>query len=265
VDLFLFAAALAGGALNAVAGGGSFLTLPALICAGVAPVTANATSTLALWPGSAASAIAYRVHVSTSRTLLGVLLLISVCGGLVGALLLVGTSDTSFMGLLPWLMLTAAVTLSAGGQLQKRLGRAYLGRGARHPAPSTHSTRQFPLVPLLVQLAIAAYGGYFGGGAGIMMLAMLSLAGLSDIHEMNGIKSLMAVAINAVALIAFILYGVVDWRPGLVMVAGAVVGGYAGASLARRLQERHVRGLVLAVAWTMTAYFFVRQFGSSVR
>jgi uncharacterized membrane protein YfcA len=223
VILFLFAAALVGGALNAVAGGGSFLALPALLYAGVPPVTANATTTLALWPGSLASAVAYRGHFASSRSRVATLLATSVAGGLLGGVLLVRTSDTSFMRLLPWLMLAAAVTFTFGGQVQRRLRR-------RDASPAAaDSGGGFPVVPLLVQLAIATYGGYFGGGAGIMMLAMLSLAGLTDIHEMNGLKSLLAVAINGVALAAFLLYGVVDWAHGGVMIGGAIVGGYVGA------------------------------------
>jgi uncharacterized membrane protein YfcA len=275
VDLFLFGAALVGGALNAVAGGGSFLALPALLYAGIAPVSANATTTLAMWPGSVASAVAYRDHFMTSRTRLLLLLSISVVGGVLGGLLLVGTSDTSFMRLLPWLMLTATVTFTFGGQVQARLRRVRVRAAAARqafssarrgevgrdspahtiPAPGTRSA--FPVLPLLIQLAIAVYGGYFGGGAGIMMLAMLSIAGLTDIHEMNGLKSLLAVAINGVALAAFIYYGVVDWSHGLVMVAGAILGGYAGATLARRVDQKYVRWFVIVVGWTMTAYFFV--------
>jgi uncharacterized membrane protein YfcA len=115
-----------------------------------------------------------------------------------------------------------------------------------------------PLLALLIQLGIATYGGYFGGGAGIMMLAMLSIAGLSNVHEMNGLKSVLAVAINAVALIAFLLHGVIVWRPGTVMFAGAIIGGYAGASMARRLDQVRVRQFVIAIGWLMTAYFFIR-------
>ena len=111
---------------------------------------------------------------------------------------------------------------------------------------------------MLLQLAIAIYGGYFGGGMGIMMLATLSIAGMTDIHEMNGLKAILGVAINGVAVVAFIANGMVAWAPGLVMVAGTIVGGYAGASLARTIDRRFVRFFVIAVGWTMTIYFFIR-------
>lgn len=257
MTLFLFGVAMVGGALNAVAGGGSFLALPALLFAGVAPVVANATTTMALWPGSLASAIAYRGHFATSRSRLATLLATSIAGGLLGGFLLVRTSDTSFLRLLPWLMLAAAVTFTFGGALQQRLRRR---RGAAVYGASgvVHDRAGIPLLALLIQLLIATYGGYFGGGAGIMMLAMLSLAGLTDIHEMNGLKALLAVAINGVALAAFVAYGVVDWSRGAVMIAGAIVGGYAGASIARRIDPGKVRAFVIAVGWIMTFYFFLR-------
>jgi uncharacterized membrane protein YfcA len=111
---------------------------------------------------------------------------------------------------------------------------------------------------LLFQLAIAIYGGYFGGGMGIMMLAAFSIAGMADIHEMNGLKTLLAVAINGVALVEFIATGAIAWAPGLIMVAGGILGGYYGAFLARKIDGGVVRAIVIVIAWTMTAYFFVR-------
>lgn len=241
MSFFLFFAAAAGGALNAVAGGGSFITLPALMWAGVSPVAANATSTLAMWPGSVASAVGYRREIRTTTRLLLALGSVSLVGGLAGAVLLIRTSDTSFLRLLPWLMLVAAATFTFGGRL----------RQSQHP-------RRMAVI-LLVQFAIAIYGGYFGGGMGIMMLATMSIAGMTDIHEMNGLKSMLAVAINGVALVEFVTTGAVAWRPGVVMIAGAVTGGYAGAAVARKISSRWVRRLVIGIGWSMTLYFFARQ------
>jgi uncharacterized membrane protein YfcA len=245
VTVFLFAAAVLGGALNAVAGGGSFIALPALLWAGVPPVAANATNTFALWPGSLASAWAYRREIAGTRRWLLPLGAVSVAGGLGGALLLIRTPDAAFLRLLPWLLLLAAVTFTVGGRLPARLGS-----GAPVGSVSWGA--------LAGQLVIATYGGYFGGGMGIMMLAALAVAGMTDIHQMNGLKSALAVAINGVAVAEFVLAGAIVWRPGLVMVAGAIVGGYLGAALARRVDQRHVRATVVAVAWGMTVYFFVR-------
>jgi uncharacterized membrane protein YfcA len=270
VTVFLFFAALLGGALNAVAGGGSFIALPALLVAGVPPVSANATNTLALWPASLSSAWAYRREVSATRTWLASLGGVSLLGGLVGGLLLVRTSDASFLRLLPWLMLLAAVTFTFAGPLQRivrnrpqhpalgtqhpALGTQHPALGTQHPAPSTWH----PMWALVLQLAIAIYGGYFGGGMGIMMLAALSLAGLTDIHKMNGLKSVLSVAINGVSLVEFVALGIVAWTPGLVMVAGGIAGGYAGAATARRVDQRYVRAFIIVIAWSMTVYFFVR-------
>jgi uncharacterized membrane protein YfcA len=265
-SLFLFIAALLGGALNAVAGGGSFIGVPALLSAGIAPVAANATTTLAMWPGSLSSAVAYRREIVRARHWLVTLGAASLVGGLVGGWLLIRTPDQRFLQLLPWLMLAAAVTFTIGGRVADRLQeRRAPGSKARStearstPARSTQArSTKAPLWILLFQLVIAIYGGYFGGGMGIMMLAAFSVAGMTDIHEMNGIKTLLAVAINGVALAEFIVNGAVAWTPGLIMVAGAIVGGYYGAFLARRIKAGVVRAIVMVIAWTMTIYFFVK-------
>jgi uncharacterized protein len=240
------------GALNAVAGGGSFLTLPALLHAGVGPVAANATSTMALLPGSMSSAWAYRREWKTGRGLV-LLALVSVVGGLIGALLLVRTSDSAFLRLLPWLMLVGAATFSAGEHIAGALGRP-----DRQADDSVSDGETPPLWALAVQLAIATYGGYFGGGMGIMMLAVFAAMGMTRMHEMNGVKSLLAVAINGVALVEFLVSESIAWSPGLVMVAGALVGGYVGASIARRQEGPRVRQFALVVAWSMTVFFFWR-------
>jgi hypothetical protein len=244
VTAILFLVTLVAGALNAVAGGGSFLTLPTLLYAGISPVSANATSAFAVWPASVASTVAYRREIRPSGRTLAALGAASLLGGLLGGLLLVKTSDSSFLRLLPWLMLLAATTFTFGGFVTQRIGRT----------PSRH----VPAWALLLQLAIATYGGYFGGGMGIMMLAGFAAAGMTDIHEMNGLKSVLGVAINGVALVAFVAHGAIAWTPGLVMVAGGIVGGYGGAAIARRLNRDAVRILIMVIGWTMTVYFFLR-------
>jgi uncharacterized protein len=257
-QLFLFAAAMLGGALNAVAGGGSFFTLPALIYAGVGAVSANATSTLAMWPASLASAVAYRREIAPVGQWLVYLGATSLIGGLVGGLLLVKTSDTHFLALLPWLLLAAVATFTFGGPLTRTLRRGRAPAIVPSDAAGSAPVARPPLWILILQLAIAIYGGYFGGGMGIMMLAALSVAGLTNIHEMNGLKTLLAVAINGVALVAFVADGAIAWQPGVVMVAGGIVGGYSGAQLARRGGTTAVRTFVIVAGWAMTVYFFVR-------
>jgi len=241
--LFLFLAALVGGALNALAGGGSFIALPALLFAGVPPVVANATNTVALWPASVSGALAYRREIAVARSWLAGLGLVSLIGGLAGAQLLIRTSNAGFLRLLPWLMLVAAATFSVGTLVVNRFGG---------PA------RRLSWLGILLQFVIAIYGGYFGGGMGIMTLATLSIAGMNDIHQMNGVKLVLAVLINGASLVEFVAAGVVVWRPALVMAAGAVVGGYAAAATARRVDQRYVNGVIVVIAWTLTVYFFVR-------
>jgi hypothetical protein len=245
LNVLLFVVATVAGALNAVAGGGSFLTLPTLIFAGVSPVAANATSTLGMWPGALASAVAYRRELSARTRWLAPLLLVSLAGGLVGAILLVRTSDTSFLRLLPWLMLLAAATFTFGERVRLALSLEHLSGNV--------------VLVCVLQFVIAIYGGYFGGGMGIMMLASFALAGMIDIHEMNGLKTLLGAAVNALAMAEFIVTGVVAWGPGLILVAGSITGGYAGATLARRIDQRWVRAAVVFIGWTMTVYFFVRR------
>ena len=242
--VLLFLATMAAGALNAVAGGGSFILLPALLYAGVPPVSANATCAFAVWPASVASAVAYRRDIVHARGGLRLLGAASLAGGLIGGLLLVKTSDSSFLRLLPWLMLLAAATFTFGGAVAARLPRM--------------EGRSLSIAAALVQLLIATYGGYFGGGMGIMMLATFTAAGMTDIHEMNGLKTVLAVVINGVALVTFILYGAIAWRPGVVMAIGGIVGGYVGAAPARLLNPDLVRGFIIAVGWVLTAYFFLR-------
>ena len=262
MSLFLFLAAFVGGALNAVAGGGSFIGLPALIFAGVPAVSANATNTLALWPASASSAWAYRREVSATRSWIVSLGGASLAGGIIGGFLLLRTSDAAFVRLLPWLLLVAAVTFSFGGVIQHLVGEAPqhpAGAAPQHPAGAAqHVTETAGVAVLLLQFAISIYGGYFGGGMGIMTLATLTIAGMSNIHQMNAVKSVLAVIINGVALAEFVALGAIAWAPGAIMVAGGIAGGYVGAATARQVDPRYVRNLIMVVAWGMTVYFFVR-------
>jgi uncharacterized membrane protein YfcA len=245
VTFFLFAAAFVGGALNAVAGGGSFIGLPVLIFSGVPAVSANATNTLALWPASISSAWAYRRELSAARAWVTRLGAVSLAGGILGGLLLV-----------------AAVTFSFGSTLQRLFAPHPAGEVAEHPAgeAAKHSTAIDPqhLAVLFLQLLISVYGGYFGGGMGIMMLATLAIAGMTDLHQMNAVKSVLAVLINGVALAEFIALGAIAWAPGIIMVAGGIAGGYVGAATARRVDQRYVRALVMVIAWGMTIYFFLQ-------
>jgi hypothetical protein len=241
----LFFAAAVGGAINSVAGGGSFVAFPALLFAGVPPVAANATNTIALWPGSVASAVAYRRELRDVRRELVPLGTASFVGGLAGSLLLLRTSDSTFILLIPWLLLFATLLFSFGGAVTRKV------MGGKEASLG---------VAVGAQLFIGFYGGYFGGGMGIMMLAVLSLLGMTDIHRMNSLKAVLGTLVNGVAVVTFIVAGAVAWAPGSVMIVGGIAGGYAGAAIARRVEPGTVRRLVLAVAWIMTGYFFLRTY-----
>ena len=241
----LFVAAAIGGAINAVAGGGSFVAFPALLFAGVPPVAANATNTIALWPGSVASAVAYRRELRGVKRELVPLGVASLVGGIVGSVLLLRTSDHTFVLLIPWLLLFATLLFSFGSAVTRKL------TGGKDASLG---------VAVVAQLFIGLYGGYFGGGIGIMMLAVLSLLGMTDIHRMNSLKAILGTLVNGVAVVTFVIAGAVAWAPGSVMVVGGIVGGYAGAAIARRVEPKTVRRLVLGVAWAMTGYFFLRTY-----
>jgi uncharacterized protein len=247
----LFIAAILGGTLNAVAGGGTFITLPSLIFTGVPPTNANASSTVALWPGAIASIWAYRKELAKQRR--SIILLLggtSLIGGVLGAELLINTSQSTFVKLLPYLLLVATVLFALSGPITTRL---------RKNAPAKKRQSWLMLVGIaLLQLVIAIYGGYFGGGIGILMLATLGLMGMEDIHEMNSMKTLLAATINGAAVVIFVMRGVVVWPQTILMMVGAIIGGYGGAYFARKIDQRWVRGFVIVVGVSMTIYFFVR-------
>jgi uncharacterized membrane protein YfcA len=249
--LVLFVAAILGGTLNSVAGGGTFITLPSLLFTGVLPITANATSTVALWPGSIASVWAYREELVKQRRSIVLLLSgTSLIGGVLGAELLLSTSQSTFVKLLPYLLLVATVLFALSGPITTRL-RSKALKGGRQS--------WLTLVGIaILQLIISIYGGYFGGGIGILMLATLGLMGMENIHEMNAMKTLLTTFINGVAVIIFVIRGVVVWPQAILMVVGAIIGGYAGAYFARKIDQRWVRGFVIVVGVSMTIYFFLR-------
>jgi uncharacterized membrane protein YfcA len=244
--------AVLAGAINSVAGGGSFLTFPALMFCGVTPIRANATNTVAVWFGSVASVGAYRKQLGGQRRALVTLLITSFIGGLLGALLLLGTPDATFKRLLPWLMLTATLIFIFGRYLTTWLRRqVHLDiTEPRHVGPF--------IAGCVLQLVIAVYGGFFGGGIGILMLALLTLLGYEEIHAMNALKTVLATAVNGIAVVTFIVARIVDWPQALVMIVGSIIGGYGGAVLAQKVNGEVIRRLVMAVGLGMTAYFFVR-------
>ena len=248
--LLTFSAGVLAGAMNGLAGGGSFVTLPALIAAGVPPVQANASSTVALFPGGLASAWPYRDGLRpVAEVPLRALLATTLLGGLGGALLLLWTPAAAFGFVLPWLLLLACLALAFG----RRLGEALRARWRIHP----HAV-------LAIQFALGVYGGYFGGAVGIMMLALWGLVDQRELKELNAPRTLLVSAANAVAVLAFIAAGAVRWPETLGMLAGAVVGGYAGAHLGRRAPPGLVRTVTLLATACITLAFFVKTYAPTL-
>jgi uncharacterized membrane protein YfcA len=249
-SIFLFFAALVAGVINSVAGGGSFLTFPALLVSGISPIVANATNTAALWPGIVASGVAYRnAFTPEARRLVPALIVTGVIGGVLGARILLVTPQATFMRLVPWLLLAATLLFVASGRITRWVrARTSQGRGPRLLMAGG----------LLLELMIAIYIGYFGAGIGILLLALLALLGLENIHAMNGIKTILVGVCNGVALVVFIWAKAIVWPQALLMLVGASIGGYGGAYYAQRMNPKHVRWLVIAVGFGVSAYFFIR-------
>ncbi len=241
--LLLLVAAFLGGALNAAAGGGTFLTLPALMIIGVSPVAANATGSVALLPGYVASTWGFREELLTQHSAgLGLMIVTSLVGGAVGAALLLVTSNHAFRAIVPWLMLLATLLFACGPWLMTRILRSELaGRAAT----------------TIGVFLVSVYGGYFNGGLGIMLLALLGLLGYADLNFMNGLKNLISVVLTAIAVLVYAVGNTVIWSDALVMMPAAVAGGYAGARIARHLPEHYLRyGIVAVGAITTAAFFF---------
>jgi uncharacterized protein len=248
--LFLFFAALIAGLLNAVAGGGSFISFPALLFTGMAPIAANATNTAALFPGTVASTVAYRnAFTPDARRLLPLLLLTGIVGGFLGARILLNTPQSTFLHLIPWLLLAATLLFLAGPRISAWV---------RRRAAAGKTSRPLTIAGFFLELLISIYIGYFGAGVGILVLSLLALLGMEDIHAMNGVKVLLVSVVNGVAMITFIVAKMIFWPQAVLMIAGSLTGGYAGAHYAQKMNQKHVRWIVVAVGISMSAYFFIR-------
>jgi uncharacterized membrane protein YfcA len=246
--ILLFVAGLVGGALNSLAGGGSFVVFPALLAAGVPPVLANASNTYAALPGYASGALGYWKDIVAHKDRLLVYSIIGALFGYAGAELLLHVSDAQFSYAVPWLILFAVVLFIFGGRINS-LVQAYggAGRGAKATGAAL----------LLVLLAvISVYGGFFNAGLGILLLAFLVLAGIENIHAANGIKMFISVLIALVAVIRFAVSGDIDWLHGTIALVGVTIGSYVAARLAYRIPTRIIRALVIVYGVGLTIYFF---------
>jgi uncharacterized membrane protein YfcA len=240
----LIAAAFGAGILNTVAGGGTFLTFPALVFTGMPPVMANATSTVAVFPGYLGGAFGFRSELAGfDRRRLLRLVVITLVGGLVGSSLLLVSSNEAFSMVVPFLLLGATLAFLFGDKIRQWAGAK---------AQDVSSEGAVGL------FGVALYGGYFNGGLGIVLLALFSLWGMTDLNRMNALKSGLSFLLSAISVAVFAVAGLVAWPEALIMMLAATAGGYAGAPLARALPKPIVRGVIATVGFGMSAIFFWR-------
>jgi uncharacterized protein len=247
--LSLFLASIMAGALNGVAGGGSFITFPTLIFVGLSPIQANATNNTGTWIGYLASLYAYRQDLGMRSRELWSLILISLTGGILGSVLLIKTPQSVFTKLVPYLLLVATLLFALNPLFKQFQNRR-----------STLPSQGILLLLRILQLAIAIYGGFFGGGVGILLLALFGLMGMEDIHAMNALKTLLSTCINGIAMVTFIVSGAVLWPHAILMSVGTILGGYWGVYYIRRVDPKLVRLFVIAVGLSMTLYFFIKTY-----
>ena len=252
--ILLMIAGVAAGAINAVAGGGTLITFPALLLARTPSVIANATNTLAIVLGTSGGLYGYRRQLGTVRGWLRRFVPVSLLGGLLGAMLLTATGEKVFARLVPFLLLFATVLFLGQGAFRRYAGFADKPGGTPHP----HDRHVW--IAVIFQFLVAVYGGYFGAGIGILMLASLGFIGLTDIHEMNALKTVLGSLINLVAAIYFIFAGLISWPKAGVMTIGAMAGYFLGAHYAQRIPQRRVRQIITAIGFTISAALFYQQF-----
>ncbi|NJD10156.1 MAG: sulfite exporter TauE/SafE family protein [Gemmatimonadetes bacterium] len=243
--LLVCSAALLAGVVNSIAGGGTLLTFPSLLTL-LSPVAANATSTMALLPGSLSAGFGYRRELRRARHHLLLLWPPSFVGGIIGSLLLIRMPERVFAGAVPWLLIVASILLL----LQRPLLR-YFGT---HPHAQPHLRTRLAVMGF--QLLVGIYGGYFGAGIGILMLSSLAFLGIPNIHEMNAVKNILAATMNGISVVIFVLAGVVVWKFAAIMAVAAILGGYGGARVARRMNPEVVRLIVVAIGFLVAAWSF---------
>jgi uncharacterized membrane protein YfcA len=245
----LLVVAFVAGAVNSLAGGGTLLTFPALLLLGMDPIVANATSTVALWPGTLGAILGYRAELRERSGLILPLAVPSLVGGAAGAVLLISTPSMTFERIVPFLILFATLLFAVHGPIRDRV---FDDAAVRSPRWWT--------IAIGLQLGIAVYGGYFGAGIGVLMLALLGVLGLEDLNTMNGIKVVNGMLINLVAVAAFALSGIVDWPVAAAMAAASAAGGWAGAGAARRIGQARLRNAIIAVGVIASLALFLRLF-----
>jgi hypothetical protein len=254
--LWLTVAAFLGGVLNAVAGGGSFLLFPAMLGMKILPIQANATNTVALWPGQLTSIAAYRSDLRGNLRLVLPMGLAGFLGGTAGALVLLNTPQMTFLHMVPWLLVGSASIFALSGPVSRRLTRRNPAGCAAADGAATHPPRRLPV--FLATIAVCFYIGYFGAGAGFLLITLLSLFGYRDLHQINALKVVSTTLANGAAFVIFTVSGQVAWRYCLPAMAVCAIGGYSSARFARRIPQPALRGLVVFIGLSMAAWFFWR-------
>jgi len=249
--VWLVVAAFLAGVLNAVAGGGSFLSFPAMLGTGMLPVQANATNTVALWPGQLTSIAAYRDDVRKYLRLAIFMGLAGLLGGTAGAIILLRTPQSTFLHLVPWLLLIAATLFALSGTVTRWLESRKLARPRAEPTPNH-------LLLFVLTAIVCGYIGYFGAGAGFLIITLLSLFGFQDLNEINALKVVSTTMANGVAFFIFVVTGQVEWRYCLLAMVACAIGGYSSASLARRVPQQLLRATVVVIGFSMAAWFFYK-------
>jgi uncharacterized protein len=250
-SIWLFVASFIAGALNAMAGGGSFLSFPALLGVGVPPIQANATNTVALWPGQLTSIAGYWEDLKHNLRLLIPLCIAAALGGLAGGIVLLRTGQATFLKLVPWLLLVAALLFAASAPISRWLERR------RAKADTDRGPSWLPL--FLGTIVVCFYIGYFGAGAGFLIMSLLALFGVESVNQINSLKVCTTTLANGVAVLTFIVEKQVVWQHCILMMITAAVGGYLGARYSRRLNPRLMRAVVVVIGLSMSAYFFWKQ------
>src|SRR5664279_5359878 len=247
--IWLTVAAFLAGVLNAVAGGGSFLLFPAMLSMRMLPIQANATNTVALWPGQLTSIAAYRDDIRKNIRLVIPMALAGLLGGTAGAIVLLNTPQTTFLHLVPWLLLVASVIFAASGPISRWLERRKTRMGKESHDP--HRALIF-----FCTIVVCFYIGYFGAGAGFLIISLLSLFGFQDLNEINALKVVATTMANGIAFLIFVLGGQVEWRYCLLAMVACAIGGYTSARFARLVPQPVLRAIVIFIGFSMAAWFF---------
>lgn len=247
--LILFSAGLLGGMINTIAGGGSFITFPALIFVGVAPINANATNTFASIFGYISGTYALKEDLIACKKSLPLFIVISLVGGLLGSILLLNTSNATFRQAIPWLLLFATLLFVFGQRLNSTLNQLK----TKHHFPAIFQKMGLGLVLSLVCI----YGGFFNAGLGVVLLSYLVLAGYTHIHQMNAIKLLVSSIVSFTAIVLFIFNGIIIWYEGSILLVGTLVGGYVAGHFSKKVPQHYLRYGVILISCSMTAYFFI--------